>query len=348
MPTMPTLRESDQRHANCFLHLAVSAAKDSRTLDETAMSELEAFQGQFRLALERLADNGEFIDGFSLAKALMTMWTRRGYDYDSLGLVERLLAHSERMPLRTKIEAFLAAATLSITSTVSEGYATKALELSRLNNDEPNIAASNKCLGLVYFGRAAFIQAEPCFREALKFYTSNNDEENVARIKHNLGLLVMYYYGDLITSRDLQVAALQIFTEKQFIEGQGVCEHALGLIATREEATSKAAQHLVSALRLFDREGYHVYIAMCLEAFADVALLQNDVGLACRLLASASMIRARVRRWLAAYEQPDVDRAKQVASQRLGPEGFRAEWLEGQTWTEEKAIEVCLGTWAAE
>lgn len=342
------LREAHERHVNHFLHCAVSAAKDSRTLDETVMSALEADQGNFRGALEWLADNGEFTRGFSLAKALMTMWTRRGYDYDALGLIERLLAHSERMPPRIKVEAFLAAATLSITSTVAEGYAIKALELSRLNNDEPNIAASNSYLGLFYFGRAAFIQAEPCFREALKFYTSNNDKESVGRVKHNLGLLIMYHYSDLITSRDLQVAALQIFTKKQFIEGQGVCEHALGLIAIREGATSKAAQHLVSALRLFDREGYHVYIAMCLEAFADVALLQNDAGLACRLLASASMIRARVRRWLAAYEQPDVDRAKRVASQRLGPEGFRAEWLEGQAWTEEKAIEVCLGTWAAE
>src|SRR5882672_8075537 len=79
--TLPTLREAQERHTNHYLHRAVSAAEDSRTLDETVMSALEADQGNFRLALGRLADNGEITDGFSLAKALMTMWTRRGYDY---------------------------------------------------------------------------------------------------------------------------------------------------------------------------------------------------------------------------------------------------------------------------
>jgi predicted ATPase/DNA-binding CsgD family transcriptional regulator len=182
-------------------------------------------------------------------------------------------------------------------------------------------------------------EAQQLARASITVMRRIDQQWGVARALLGLGDLARLR-GDPGDARGRYLEALVILREIDARPEIARCLAGLGRVAMDLGAIGLARQHLAESIQLSHSTGARIGVARGLEAFAALAVLDNDPELAVHLAAAANALReaaglpvlsgARLERYLA-------------AGRRLGEPAVARLWAQGRALSSDAAVALALG-----
>jgi predicted ATPase/class 3 adenylate cyclase/DNA-binding XRE family transcriptional regulator/Tfp pilus assembly protein PilF len=161
-------------------------------------------------------------------------------------------------------------------------------------------------LGKVAWAQGNYEQAIKKFDEAMAISQEAGDQFGTVHALYGLGR-VAQSQGDPISARALHTEGIILYREKRVLPSWEIVGAA-----------------------------YH------LEAFATLAVAQNQIQRSVRLFGAAESLSAGLRFEMSAKERAEHDQAVTVARAALGEEAFAAAWEEGKKMTLDEAVAYAL------
>jgi predicted ATPase/DNA-binding CsgD family transcriptional regulator len=319
--------EARDRHLDYFLQLAERAESELQGADQVAwFDRLERELGNLRAATEWAMTPGLQVKertsaGLRLSAALLSFWDSRGYPYEGVECLNRLLAQAERLGL-------------SDTSTTLRPAPTE-------EGASLACAKALHALGALYWGRGRHAEAHSHLERALALGRALGDQDIVA---HALRMLGSVNIGQGHADTGIVLLEQSIVIWRALGEagryGLGWSLTALGGAALLRGDYDGARECLEEAERLFEQSGNTNYLAYVRRRLGQVALHRGDLeratalckeslrlnlevssrrGIAASLATLASVARARGQSLIAARIYGAVSALLDELGERLTP-----------------------------
>ncbi len=288
--------EIRRRHANVFASLAESAIPGMAGRDqERVFDALESDLDNFRAAIRWAIDEREIELAVRLVTALNSFWVFRNHLMEGRHLLSELLGDADALPTRLRAAAFGVAADLSSwRADYAAGLplAEQSLRLFRELGDLHGIAAQ-----LTNMGWPTIIsdpaRAHALFAESIAAYRQLGTPATMGHALIGIAMPEMQ-------SRQLDAANEHLGEASTLFHDAGdetmaiIADGLGGLCMRLQGRLDDARDRYVDVLNRAETLGAHIALALPLQAFADLALVQGDPERAAILFAAQAAVAERL------------------------------------------------------
>jgi tetratricopeptide (TPR) repeat protein len=225
---------------------------------------------------------------------------------------------------------------------LAERYMTEGLQTGRAVQEKWHCAliVTNMADHTALLGN--FAEAQRLFAEALTNLRQIGEKWALGLALYHLGKMV-YYQGDYARAQEISLesraVSQTVTTSSSFYAGP--CR-ILGLLAVEQNDFAQARQWLVESLIIVDELGNRRNIAHTFDAFAQLALKQNQSERTLRLAGAAWSLRAGMGFILPPVEQRRFDQMCTTARQMLHAIAASTSWSDGEKMTLDEAVAYAL------
>ena len=351
-------REAHDRHAAYFLALAEPAPAELQGPGQLAWLErLETEHGNLGAAMSWLVEQDQLEPAIHLSWATWRFWWLRGHAEELVSFGD-ILAKSEHLPPRQRA---LALSGTGFGLFASGDHATarplleQSLPLYRQAGDMLGAAMTAAMLGHLLALQHQYARASELLEQTLApLQEAGNDRlAGPERVRHLLDVaLVCNFLGQIRLSQGDHDRAAQLFTEGLNAARSAqdrftilVSLYDLALSSQAQGDLTGAAERLQEGVSQSAEAGDEPSVAYYLEALAAVAMRQDNLERAVRLLAAAgALLQAKGSGWLHALvprAAPDEGFLAALRS-RMGDAAFEQAWARGQSLGGSRAVEYAL------
>jgi tetratricopeptide (TPR) repeat protein len=223
----------------------------------------------------------------------------------------------------------------------AEGLYTDALALGRRLNDTWAIRFALTRLGGLAAMRGHDKQAAAFFDEALMIARSAGDRCFGGGILYYAASLALIQ-DDLDTARSLAEEATMLLQDRTFGAVFGHAAELLGRVRVAEGDLAAVDTLLVESVTANQQNGATGCMTHTLEAYARLALAQQKVERAARLLGAAEAVAETYQVALFPTERTLYDRTVAAVHATIDDPAFTTAWNEGRTMSLEQAVAYAL------
>jgi tetratricopeptide (TPR) repeat protein len=331
------------RHARVFLDLAERAApnligpRQAEWLDR-----LEAEHDNLRAALEWALVAGESEIALRLGGALWRFWQIRGHLLEGRHRIEAVVA----MPRAREHPAALAAALEAAGGVAywqgdmpaAEKFYADCLEIRQRLGQPSAIANALYNLGFVYYvPRTDIPRAMSLLEEALRMFRESGDREGVAKSLWAMASAKVAA-GNFAEAMRLGEESIRAHRElgKPFFLGWAL--KVTGGAATRSGRLAEARALFRESLEIFAAAHDVSGVALLLDDFSELAVLEGDDLRAIRLAGAAGALQRSTGTQLATL----VNEFRERSNRPVDTDAAATAWAEGQAMSLEAAVDYAL------
>ena len=339
-----------ERHATYFASVAEALRPHLYGPDQARIiGQLEAEQGNMRVALAWAIEHGDAATGLRLAANLRKFWLLRSQLTEGRDWLEQTLAMPGDAPAATRIDALYGVgsfARLQGDYSKAIAYGEEGLALARGIGDEIHTARSLYLLGLIAHYEGDRDRAKSFYEEALGLVRGAHDAHLEAMLLNNLGDVVVAQ-NDPLAAQGHYEAALAIWRERRDDWGIGAALLNLGHLALRSGDAQRAGERYGEGLTMSVELGDQASIADYLNAIGRLAAVVGRWKSAVRLLSAATALYHSLGIEQFPDHRGDYEHAVAAARDGLGDEAFTAAWDAGQALLPEHAVAEALAVTVA-
>ena len=351
-------REAHDRHAAYFLALAEPAPAEMQGSGQLAwLDRLETEHGNLGAAMSWLAEQDQLEPAIQLSWATWRFWWLRGHAKELVSYVD-ILAKSEHLPPRQQALA-LSGTGFGLFAAGDQARAQPLLEQSlplyRQAGDMLGAATTAAMLGHLLALQHQDAQASELLEQTLApLQEAGNDRlTGPERLQHLLDVaLVCNFLGQIRLSQGDHDRAAQLFTEALNAARSAqdrftilVSLYDLALSSQAQGDLTGAAERLQEGVSQSAEARDEPSVAYYLEALAAVAIRQDNLERAVRLLAAAgALLQAKGSGWLHALVPRAAHDEGLLAAlrSRMGDAAFEQAWTRGQSLGGSHGVEYAL------
>lgn len=182
------------------------------------------------------------------------------------------------------------------------------------------------------------IAARPLFEESLAVRRALGDKGRIATSLIHLGHVKLYYDGDCVSARAMYEECLALNEEVGNAVGSAYARLALGQLARHEGDYATAGILLRQSLATLHNANAVWAINFALNAFAHLAVCQNQPERALRLAGAREMVCEVIGVHEASFWHERDQRLLEPAQQALDAQACAAAWAAGRGMTLEQAV----------
>ena len=351
-------REAHDRHAGYFRALAEPAPAELQGPGQLAwLDRLETEHGNLGATMSWLLEQDQLEPAIQLSWATWRFWWLRGYAEELASYVD-ILPKSEHLPPRQRALA-LSGTGFGLFASGDQATARPLLEQSlllyRQAGDMLGAATTAAMLGHLLALQHQDARASELLEQTLApLQEAGHDRlAGPEQAQHLLDVaLVCNFLGQIRLSQADHDRAAQLFTEALNAARSAqdrftilVSLYDLALSSQAQGDLASAAEHLQEGVSQSAEARDEPSVAYYLEALAAVAIRQDNLERAVRLLAAAgALLQARGSGWLHALvprAAHDDDLLAALRS-RMGDAAFEQAWTRGQSLGGSRAVEYAL------
>lgn len=335
----------EERHARWYLDLAARLDRELwRTGDPGLAGQLDADQGNFRLALAGFLARDEIEEAARLAASLWLFWRYSSSITEGSRLLREVLRHADRLPPDLLAPVLHGAGLLGWIEgrpDEAEELVQRAVTLLRELGDTESLAWAVMTLAVIAANTGHADRAEKTYGDAIELFKTVGADRGVAYGLNDLGLLALQR-GDLADAKALLQESERLcavvgdaWGRANAVVGQGDVTHELG-DAVEAELLYR------SALTQAERIGAQASCAECLEGLAATAADRGDAERAVFLEgAAAALFEARGGKGDSVIKSRYRQRLERVHAE-LGEEQAARAFGRGHAATFEEAVAFAL------
>ena len=351
-------REAHDRHAAHFLALAEPSPAELQGPGQLAwLDRLETEHGNLGAAMSWLVEQDQLEPAIQLSWATWRFWWLRGHA-EELASYVGILAKTEHLPPRQRALA-LSGTGFGLFASGDQATARPLLEQSlplyRQAGDMLGAATTAAMLGHLLALQHQDARASELLEQTLApLREAGNDRlAGPVRLQHLLDVaLVCNFLGQIRLSQADHDRAAQLFTEALNAARSAqdrftilVSLYDLALSSKAQGDLSGAAERLQEGVSQSAEARDEPSVAYYLEALAAVAIRQDNLERAVRLLAAAgALLQAKGSGWLHALvpRAAHDDGLLAALRSRMGDAAFEQAWTRGQSLGGSRAVEYAL------
>ncbi len=351
-------REAHDRHAAYFLALAEPAPAELQGPGQLVwLDRLETEHGNLGAAMSWLVEQDQLEPAIQLSWATWRFWWLRGHAEELVSFRD-ILATSEHLPPRQRALA-LSGTGFGLFASGDQATARPLLEQSlplyRQAGDMLGAATTAAMLGHLLALQHQYARASELLEQTLApLQEAGNDRlAGPERAQHLLDVaLVCNFLGQIRLSQADHDRAAQLFSAALNAARSAqdrftilVSLYDLALSSQAQGDLAGAAERLQEGVSQSAEAGDEPSVAYYLEALAAVAIRQDDLERAVRLLAAAgALLQAKGSGWLHALvpRAAHDDDLLAALHSRMGDAAFEQAWTRGQSLGGSRAIEYAL------
>jgi predicted ATPase/DNA-binding SARP family transcriptional activator len=335
------------RHAHYFLVVAEDGGPNRRGAERAAwLDRLGREHENLRAALAWSAGDGDVEVGLRLAGALSAFWTVHGQVAEGSRFLAALLARSDE-PTVGRARALAIAGLLALLEgdlNTTERVCPESLRLSRAG-EEWHRAVCLNALGTANRYRGAYEEARRLYHEALALSTQHDLWWPTSLALGNLGTLAAIEgnHGEAVDRHERCIAIAREGGD-EWITATSLSN--LGRAVRHAGDLERAIALQAEALDCFVRLEHSWGLAVCLDAFAGLALDRGDYARAARLYGAEAAVRQRAGIPLWQTIRTEHEAGIEAAAAALGEPAWSRAWSDGQALTQDEAIAEAAATGA--
>ncbi|MFZ0167690.1 MAG: hypothetical protein WAL12_29240, partial [Trebonia sp.] len=351
-------REAHDRHAAYFRALAEPAPAELQGPGQLAwLDRLETEHGNLGAAMSWLVEQDQIEPAIQLSWATWRFWWLRGHA-EELASYVGILPKSEHLPPRQRALA-LSGTGFGLFASGDQAAAQPLLEQSlplyRQAGDMLGAATTAAMLGHLLASQHQDARASELLEQTLgPLQEAGNDRlAGPVRLQHLLDVaLVCNFLGQIRLSQADHDRAAQLFTEALNAARSAqdrftilVSLYDLALSSQAQGDLTGAAERLQEGVSQSAEARDEPSVAYYLEALAAVAIRQDNLDRAVRLLAAAgALLQAKGSGWLHALvpRAAHDDGLLAALRSRMGDAAFEQAWAQGQSLGGSRAVEYAL------
>ena len=335
-----------QRHAEYFLLLAESAAKEPHAPAQTAgLHVLGAHHDNLRAALTWCIETNATELGLRLGGSLWQFWYIRGYATEGrMHLAKLLQLPGAERTKRPRAGALLGAGQLAHSQgdyTSARTLLTESVALYRDVDDQYGVAAALLATGFCARVQEDDIAAQKLLHEALHLSRSIGYDFITAASLHHLGMVAVAQ-DDVLVAASLLEDSLERYRELGISRNIAQVYLTLADLNMGDGDRTRAYTCLQNALELMLEVGEKLGVPHALDSYAQLAFEEGRADRAARLAGAGAGLRESI----GVLPWPVVQRGRQEWLLRvraaLGDEAFLRAWHEGESSPVEEAIAYAL------
>jgi predicted ATPase/DNA-binding CsgD family transcriptional regulator len=379
------LRDARERHIDYYLEMVEHAETELKGPDQARWLErLELEHDNLRAALSWSLENGRYESGFRLAGALWRFWLNRGHITEGRQWLDTILSTNADVSIEIKIKVLNGAGALAWSQgdyAISRKFHTECLNLRKLLEDVPGVAASLHNLGVIALFQDDFETASSYFQESVTLYREVGDrwgeadgklqlgsvlrnkkdfegaqryiEESLALLQelgdtqgvagalHSLGLIALDQ-ANYDRAYQYFMEGKSLFTDLGDRWGMALSDYNLGLIALHQKNLQNAETLFIESLTLKRDLGDKIGIAYCLEGMACLAAERSAVERAAQLFGAAEALRKSIGASLSGADRANYDRYLEMARAQLKVKAFTIATRAGEEMNLDQAVQYAL------
>jgi predicted ATPase/class 3 adenylate cyclase len=330
-----------RQHAQFFLSLAEQAKPNLSSED---LKLLRSESDNFRVVLE-WSRTHDLETGLRLATALWQVWWLGSQVSEGRFQMERLWDRPlHQVGLDIQMDALHARGYLAFRDNdfiAARSYFEEMRLLAEEDGDARRILMAVRALGGMLVEQMDYEAAAVLLRESMRIEAELADAPSSPLARVDLGLIELVR-GDFAESERLFQESLDM-AERDNDQWRIAMAHAsLGLVAVAQDSTSAARAHLDLSLKLSWEEHIHWVIPIILEGFACLAVQQNELHQAVRLVAAATRFREEAEIQSAPLWQQLLSAPLEKARMELDASIWDTLWDEGKEMSIEQAVKYAL------
>jgi non-specific serine/threonine protein kinase len=340
------------RHVDYYVAMAERAELQFWTEAHDAwMMQLDTEHPNFRAAMSRSLEMDDSEAALRIASSLKAVWWLLGHEREGRTWLQRAISKQERFSGCADLSKALQVAARLATELgeydEARSLAHQAIANARdTETREALEAEAHQVLGLVEHAVGQFEDARRHLQLAFTMFQNVGYRGSMAWTHCLLAEVDCLESGEsaeaLARADERCREALAMFRDLGQTAGSARAIQGLASIARLRRNPAQTASLLHEALRLRrqinDRWGF----APCFEDIADYAVLVGDAAAATRLYSAASRIRADLGVPIPPAYRPAHERREPSVRKHLSPSAFAAAWNEGQTMSNDSAVELAL------
>jgi len=285
-----------RRHAAFFLEVAEQAHPQLMGPHQVVwLDRLERENGNLRIAMRWLTEEGEVETAVRLAWALHHFWSARAYQREGYHYADEALKKGDALSRGMRAKALCVKAIMSYgldtpgrTLRLFEGSA----DLFRQAEDRSGLAAALGGAGFIAMQQGEVAQAMDFLGESLALYRELGDEWGISEALIHLGM-VLLDQGDHTRATRYFEEALALARGIGSRHSEYGSLYNLALMARVRGEHERALHLYAEGLKLAAEVGDKADIALCLERLAELATLKGEQARAARLFgASEALLEA--------------------------------------------------------
>jgi predicted ATPase/class 3 adenylate cyclase len=318
--------EVRDRHGRYYSQAAQEAESHLEEREQvTWLDRLQDDEGNLRVALRHLEEEGAWEEGCRMATSLTQYWLTRGDVSEGRRWIEAFLRGSGvAVPEGERASALNAAGLLARYQGeygVAEYLITEALSMHRARGDDRRVADSLANLGYVVLHQARWSEARECYSESLARAEQAGNDQGVADALHHLGL-VAFQEGDLPAAETYRRKALEIWRRLGDLHGVVDARVNLGQVALAGGHLRHAREHLLESLDGAQALGSGRLQAEALEGTAHLLARLSWQEAAVQLVGAAAALREGTSTPKPSVGEDDRDRDLTILQEALGQAEF--------------------------
>ena len=342
--------ELRRRHAFHYLALAEQAEPELVRFGQVAWARrLGTEHDNQRAALDWALERGELEVALRLGGALWWFWFVRGYAIQGGNWLGRILEatrpRGEALPAALRAKVFYGAMELAFQradygwggALVAEGF-----PLCQAAGDRRGEVLCRMGFGFAALAGGDFGAAALQFEAGLILAREADDDWAVTVALYSSCWLPLLA-GDLDRATVLHEECLALRRQVGDTWGVAASLHALGLVAQTRGDLVRADALLTECLGLYQLLDNELGIVDCVEGLAAVACARGQAAAAARLFGATTAWREAVGASVWPIAHAVYERARAVAREALGEEGYAREWTVGRGMDLAMASETALG-----
>ena len=335
------------RHAQYYLRFAEQAARGYYSADTARwVKRVERDHDNLRAALRWCIEDGNAEMGLRLGGALWWFWYIRGYATDGRAMLALLLdlPRADAQP-GPRAEALLGAGQLALTQgdyAAARAFLQRSVTLYREVGDQRGIAGAMLGGGFAARVQEDYDTASALLRQALKLSRATSNTFITAAALHHLGMIATDIRHDQRAARRLLEGSLTLYRALGFDRFIAQVLLTQADLALTEEQLPDARRLLLEALTTMRGVGETLGIHGALDSTARLAASEGRPELAVQLAAAAD--RLRTTNGTQSWPITQRRRAQWLshASDALGAASFHRAWAHGAAMPHEQAITNAL------
>jgi predicted ATPase/transcriptional regulator with XRE-family HTH domain/Tfp pilus assembly protein PilF len=217
----------------------------------------------------------------------------------------------------------------------------EALSLAQALRDRSREATTLLNLAAVASDTEHNERAKRLLENCLAIKRELGDEGGVATALHNLGDVAMHT-GAYDRAEVLFEESLALSRRQSARDRIAHSLHGLAIVEVRRDQLVRAAGHARESLELFEAIASKLGVALCLEAWAELAQHSDEWERSTQLLSAAAAWRSQNGAPIAPNDRADTRRLVDRAREVLGESAFDATWTTGQRLTLQQAARSAL------
>ena len=331
------------RHVSWYRDLAERGEHELKGPDQERWLQRFDFEhDNFRAALARSLEAGDFDSASRTAAALTRFWHTRGFLDEGGDWLDRALAGDSDASVRAK--ALNRASTFASRRgrhPEAGAFAREALLLSRDRGDDGGAALALMHLAHVAANGGRPQEAGQLLGEAEELFRLGNDRRRIGNVLNNRGLVALML-GDTDSAASFFAESTAISREHGDKHDLAATLSNVGLNELARGRVEAAREALDENLRVCRGIGFREEMVYSLGAHALLASAEGNAALAARLLGASEALGEALNVRLDRYEQQLCDEAAATLRSELGDGGFEDERARGRATPIEDAVAAAL------